>query len=187
MVSWRSNFNFRRTLKIKSKVFVQQMILSDPTFAARLVEEVRAHPCLFDIRDPKYRLSECRNQAWSEIITHLNFPGIYKLSSKIVVPLLQTTSTRFTSSGRRFEIATSERRGASIWTGRLVRNYSMKSHFKTDKSFLLGVAFEIAFLTSNFLPKLVCQLIEVVPKEYKIIIWIFWAKKFNIQHSIPSG
>ncbi|PAV64991.1 hypothetical protein WR25_19625 [Diploscapter pachys] len=64
-----------------------QMILSDPTFAARLVEEVRAHPCLFDIRDPKYRLSECRNQAWSEIITHLNFPddinAIYKQWKKI--------------------------------------------------------------------------------------------------------
>ncbi|KAJ1370180.1 Histidine-containing phosphotransfer protein 3 [Parelaphostrongylus tenuis] len=52
-----------------------QVTVTDPSFGTSLIKEVRAHPCLFDIRDPKYRHSECRNQAWNSVIAHLNYPG----------------------------------------------------------------------------------------------------------------
>uniref|UniRef100_A0A0K0DM28 MADF domain-containing protein n=1 Tax=Angiostrongylus cantonensis TaxID=6313 RepID=A0A0K0DM28_ANGCA len=64
-----------------------QITVTDPSFGTNLIEEVRGHPCLFDIRDPKYRHSECRNQAWNSVIAHLNYPGdvnsIYKQWKKI--------------------------------------------------------------------------------------------------------
>ncbi|XGW10638.1 hypothetical protein V3C99_012272 [Haemonchus contortus] len=64
-----------------------QVTVTDPSFGTNLIEEVRAHPCLFDIRDPKYRHSECRNQAWNSVIAHLNYPGdvnsIYKQWKKL--------------------------------------------------------------------------------------------------------
>lgn len=64
-----------------------QVTVTDPSFGTNLIEEVRSHPCLFDIRDPKYRHSECRNQAWNSVIAHLNYPGdvnsIYKQWKKI--------------------------------------------------------------------------------------------------------
>ncbi|KAK0428904.1 hypothetical protein QR680_011076 [Steinernema hermaphroditum] len=60
----------------------RQVVISDPQFAQNLINEVRKQPCLFDIRDPKYRHSEFRSSAWSEIIKVLNYPGdissIYK-------------------------------------------------------------------------------------------------------------
>jgi hypothetical protein len=63
------------------------IVISDPTFGLNLVHQVRRHPCLFDIRDSKYRHTEYRNQAWAEIIKNLNFPGdinaIYKQWKKI--------------------------------------------------------------------------------------------------------
>uniref|UniRef100_A0A1I7XTY1 MADF domain-containing protein n=1 Tax=Heterorhabditis bacteriophora TaxID=37862 RepID=A0A1I7XTY1_HETBA len=52
-----------------------QVIITDPSFASNLIDEVRAQPCLFDIRNPKYRHSDCRNQAWASVIAHLNYPG----------------------------------------------------------------------------------------------------------------
>lgn len=64
-----------------------QIVVRDPEFSLNLIHEVRQHPCLYDIRDPKYRHSECRNLAWSEIIKRLNFPGdinsIYKQWKKV--------------------------------------------------------------------------------------------------------
>uniref|UniRef100_A0A0N5AZ76 Alcohol dehydrogenase transcription factor myb/sant-like protein n=1 Tax=Syphacia muris TaxID=451379 RepID=A0A0N5AZ76_9BILA len=63
------------------------IVITDPNFSSNLIQEVQRHPCLYDIRDSKYRHSECRNQAWSEIIKHLNFPGdinaIYKQWKKV--------------------------------------------------------------------------------------------------------
>ncbi|MCP9262329.1 Oligoribonuclease, mitochondrial [Dirofilaria immitis] len=64
-----------------------QIVINDPTFSLSLIQEVQQHPCLYDIRDPKYRHSECRNQAWAEIIKNLDFPGdinsIYKQWKKV--------------------------------------------------------------------------------------------------------
>ncbi|CAB3405394.1 unnamed protein product [Caenorhabditis bovis] len=58
------------------------MAVSEPMFPSRLIEQVRQNPCLYDIRDPKYRHSEWRNQAWTHIIANLQYPGdiqsIYK-------------------------------------------------------------------------------------------------------------
>ncbi|CAJ0587231.1 unnamed protein product, partial [Mesorhabditis spiculigera] len=48
--------------------------VTDPHFNAGLIEEVKRHTCLFDIRDPKYRHTEYRNMAWNSIISALNFP-----------------------------------------------------------------------------------------------------------------
>ncbi|KAK6102780.1 Alcohol dehydrogenase transcription factor Myb/SANT-like family protein [Brugia pahangi] len=63
------------------------IVINDPTFSLSLIQEVQQHPCLYDIRDPKYRHSECRNQAWAEIIKNLDFPGdinsIYKQWKKV--------------------------------------------------------------------------------------------------------
>ncbi|VDN05385.1 unnamed protein product [Thelazia callipaeda] len=63
------------------------IVINDPNFSLSLIQEVQQHPCLYDIRDPKYRHSECRNQAWAEIIKSLNFPGdinsIYKQWKKV--------------------------------------------------------------------------------------------------------
>ncbi|VDD85862.1 unnamed protein product [Enterobius vermicularis] len=63
------------------------IVITDPNFSSNLIQVVQQHPCLYDIRDPKYRHSECRNQAWAEIIKHLNFPGdinaIYKQWKKV--------------------------------------------------------------------------------------------------------
>ncbi|VDN55242.1 unnamed protein product [Dracunculus medinensis] len=64
-----------------------QIVITDPNFSSNLIREVQQHPCLYDIRDPKYRHSECRNQSWSEIIKVLDFPGdinsIYKQWKKV--------------------------------------------------------------------------------------------------------
>ncbi|KAI1704565.1 alcohol dehydrogenase transcription factor myb/SANT-like domain-containing protein [Ditylenchus destructor] len=63
------------------------IVITDPNFALHLINEVRLQPCLFDIKDSKYRHTEFRNQAWNEIIKNLNFPGdinaIYKQWKKI--------------------------------------------------------------------------------------------------------
>uniref|UniRef100_A0A1I7TYZ0 MADF domain-containing protein n=1 Tax=Caenorhabditis tropicalis TaxID=1561998 RepID=A0A1I7TYZ0_9PELO len=65
----------------KEPMGVQEKV-SEPNFAKRLIQEVRNHTCLYDVRDPKYRHGDCRNQAWSIIIDKLRFPGsvpsIYK-------------------------------------------------------------------------------------------------------------
>ncbi|EGT38199.1 hypothetical protein CAEBREN_13279 [Caenorhabditis brenneri] len=65
----------------KESMGVQEKV-QEPNFAKRLIQEVRNHTCLYDVRDPKYRHSDCRNQAWSIIIDKLRFPGsvqsIYK-------------------------------------------------------------------------------------------------------------
>ncbi|MFH4984078.1 hypothetical protein AB6A40_010787 [Gnathostoma spinigerum] len=65
----------------------QTIHITDPMFPMNLIHEVKQHPCLYDIRDPKYRHSDCRNQAWTEIIKHLDFPGdinaIYKQWKKV--------------------------------------------------------------------------------------------------------
>uniref|UniRef100_A0A1I7ZGJ5 MADF domain-containing protein n=1 Tax=Steinernema glaseri TaxID=37863 RepID=A0A1I7ZGJ5_9BILA len=65
----------------------RQVVISDPLFASNLINEVRKQPCLFDIRDPKYRHSEFRSSAWSDIIKVLNYPGdissIYKQWKKV--------------------------------------------------------------------------------------------------------
>lgn len=64
-----------------------QIVITDPNFSSNLIHEVQQNPCLYDIRDPKYRHSDCRNQAWAEIIKNLNFPGdinaIYKQWKKV--------------------------------------------------------------------------------------------------------
>uniref|UniRef100_A0A915AK87 MADF domain-containing protein n=1 Tax=Parascaris univalens TaxID=6257 RepID=A0A915AK87_PARUN len=64
-----------------------QIVITDPNFSSNLIHEVQLHPCLYDIRDPKYRHSDYRNQAWAEIIKNLNFPGdinsIYKQWKKV--------------------------------------------------------------------------------------------------------
>lgn len=64
-----------------------QIVITDPNFSSNLIHEVQQHPCLYDIRDPKYRHSDCRNQSWAEIIKNLNFPGdinaIYKQWKKV--------------------------------------------------------------------------------------------------------
>ncbi|TKR63135.1 hypothetical protein L596_027006 [Steinernema carpocapsae] len=63
------------------------VVISDPNFTANLITAVQKQPCLFDIRDPKYRHSEFRNQAWADIIKTLNYPGdissIYKQWKKV--------------------------------------------------------------------------------------------------------
>lgn len=51
------------------------IVITDPKFDSNLVHHVRQYPCLYDIRDPKYRHTECRNKAWADIIKDLNFPG----------------------------------------------------------------------------------------------------------------
>lgn len=60
---------------------VQEKV-SEPNFAKSLIQEVQRHPCLYDVRDPKYRHGDCRNQAWNDIIKQLRYPGsvssIYK-------------------------------------------------------------------------------------------------------------
>ncbi|CAK5116353.1 unnamed protein product [Meloidogyne enterolobii] len=53
----------------------QQIVITDPNFTLHLIDEVRLQPCLYDIKDPKYRHSEYRNQAWGEIAKNLSFPG----------------------------------------------------------------------------------------------------------------
>lgn len=64
-----------------------QVIVTDPNFGQSLIESVKDHPCLFDIRDAKYRHSDCRNMAWQDIIKILNYPGdvnsIYKQWKKL--------------------------------------------------------------------------------------------------------
>lgn len=97
------------------------MTVTDPSFGTNLIEEVRSHPCLFDIRDPKYRHSECRNQAWNSVIAHLNYPGIILFHSCIIQcisrvsnTIIKVTSIRSTSNGRRFVTATFERRGGYV-------------------------------------------------------------------------
>ncbi|EFP02220.1 hypothetical protein CRE_25006 [Caenorhabditis remanei] len=60
---------------------VQERV-NDPHFAKSLIQEVQRHPCLYDVRDPKYRHGDCRTQAWGMIIEKLQYPGtvpsIYK-------------------------------------------------------------------------------------------------------------
>uniref|UniRef100_A0A914GWZ4 MADF domain-containing protein n=1 Tax=Globodera rostochiensis TaxID=31243 RepID=A0A914GWZ4_GLORO len=69
------------------KVEQRQIIITDPNFAAHLINEVRLQHCLYDIKDPKYRHTEYRNQAWAEIAKNLAFPGdvsaLYKQWKKI--------------------------------------------------------------------------------------------------------
>ncbi|CCD61678.1 Alcohol dehydrogenase transcription factor myb/sant-like protein [Caenorhabditis elegans] len=56
--------------------------IAEPCFGKNLILEVRRHPCLYDVRDPKYRHGDCRTQAWGMIIDKLRYPGtvpsIYK-------------------------------------------------------------------------------------------------------------
>uniref|UniRef100_A0A914KJR1 MADF domain-containing protein n=1 Tax=Meloidogyne incognita TaxID=6306 RepID=A0A914KJR1_MELIC len=65
----------------------QQIVITDPNFTLHLIDEVRLQPCLYDIKDPKYRHSEYRNQAWGEIAKNLSFPGdissLYKQWKKV--------------------------------------------------------------------------------------------------------
>ncbi|CAI4226392.1 unnamed protein product [Auanema sp. JU1783] len=65
----------------------EQVVVTDPNFGISLIAEVHSHPCLFDIRDAKYRHAECRNQAWNQVIKNLNYPGdvnsIYKQWKKL--------------------------------------------------------------------------------------------------------
>lgn len=56
-------------------VQLAQVVITDQNFFRELIEEVKHQPCLFDIRDPKYRHAEWRNQAWSDIAKNLNFQG----------------------------------------------------------------------------------------------------------------
>ncbi|CAD6190225.1 unnamed protein product [Caenorhabditis auriculariae] len=64
-----------------------QLVVTDPSFPGRLIDEVHLQPCLFDIRDPKYRHSDCRHQAWNQIIQNLRYPSnissIYKQWKKL--------------------------------------------------------------------------------------------------------
>lgn len=62
-------------LRINIKDNQPQVVITDPNFALHLVHEVRLQPCLYDIKDPKYRHTEYRNQAWSEIAKNLVYPG----------------------------------------------------------------------------------------------------------------
>ena len=71
-----SHFNF---------LIAQQVAVTDPNWGVSLIDEVRIHPCLFDIRDAKYRHSDCRNQAWQDVIKALNFPGWFPLSQKLIM------------------------------------------------------------------------------------------------------
>ncbi|KAF7639440.1 hypothetical protein Mgra_00001116 [Meloidogyne graminicola] len=65
----------------------QQIVITDPNFTLHLIDEVRLQPCLYDIKDSKYRHSEYRNQAWAEIAKNLSFPGdvssLYKQWKKV--------------------------------------------------------------------------------------------------------
>uniref|UniRef100_A0A914L8X1 MADF domain-containing protein n=1 Tax=Meloidogyne incognita TaxID=6306 RepID=A0A914L8X1_MELIC len=65
----------------------QHIVITDPNFTLHLIDEVRLQPCLYDIKDPKYRHSEYRNQAWGEIAKNLSFPGdissLYKQWKKV--------------------------------------------------------------------------------------------------------
>ncbi|CAI5442654.1 unnamed protein product [Caenorhabditis angaria] len=58
------------------------LAVTDPMFAPRLIEQVHQHPCLYDVRDAKYRHADWRHQAWTSIIETLQYPSgipsIYK-------------------------------------------------------------------------------------------------------------
>jgi len=63
------------------------IVITDPNFSSNLISEVKLQPCLFDVKDPKYRSMEYRASAWNQIIENLNFPGdvssIYKQWKKV--------------------------------------------------------------------------------------------------------
>lgn len=63
-------------------------MITDPNFALHLIHEVQLQPCLFDIKDSKYRHTEYRNQAWNDIIKNLNFPGYYLKKKKLILFLI---------------------------------------------------------------------------------------------------
>lgn len=80
----RTQTRFERNKEGKND---QQIVITDPNFTLHLIDEVRLQPCLYDIKDPKYRHSEYRNQAWGEIAKNLSFPGdissLYKQWKKV--------------------------------------------------------------------------------------------------------
>ncbi|KAL3119647.1 hypothetical protein niasHT_006733 [Heterodera trifolii] len=148
----RTQQRFERNKEGKTEQ--RQIVITDPNFALHLINQVRTQPCLYDIKDTKYRHTEYRNQAWAEIAKNLAFPGdvsaLYKQWKKIRDRYVREKRKLRMTNGTENEEPNWELYRELIWIDRYLDERAAQVKRKQESSDLSGEeCMEDAYSTQN--------------------------------------